>query len=165
MISTYLPGLFRRVTMNMIHGGSEDSELSADLDLLIKKYSYWAVIWGARNTQSRVSTTSSGYFALFEAALTCKYLGYYAMCNRLRVVLSSSSQEAAEARAIRAAREILALGSHLRSPTVAGLGIVLSMKVARSILNDSNKWLSLGSEPEAKVALFHEWCSLLDRAT
>jgi hypothetical protein len=165
MISTFLPGLFQRVTQVVVYGTAADLELIPDLVDLIEKYGNWAITWSSSATEMGIETHARKSAALFDVGIMCKYLGYYAMCNRLLVVVSPPHREKAESTAIKAARDLISLAPHFQSPTVAGLGIVLGEKVARSILDTSRNWRAPEAELSVAVRahLFKEWCNLLDR--
>jgi hypothetical protein len=166
VISTLLPDLFRRVTENVVQGVPASLDLHTDLDHLAEMYDDWALTWAHSDAYQRIYANPPE-LAMLALATICRYLGYYAMCNRLLVVSAATHRGEAERRATRAAKELLACSSRSASLSVPGLGIVLARKVARSILVTSGDWLTSDTViPAADTAAsFRKWCDMLDRKT
>jgi hypothetical protein len=168
MISTNVPGLFRRVTSLVARDCTEGHLcLAKEICELLRRYEKWIHDWdtlGHDMQRSRFNFLSKDQ--IFEMVVSTRCLGCFAMCNRLMAAIMPLPSVEVERRAIHASKIIVDSTNCCSSSGEGVPGIRLARQVAQSVVSTTSSWSHYSSYGLYTIQdhVFETWCKLLDRS-
>lgn len=168
MISANVPGLFKRVT-NLVTQECIDGHvcLAQEICDLIHRYENWSHSWDALvRDKQRLRLDFQPNDQTFEVAIGARYLGYFAMCNRLLAAIDPLRSVKIERRAIYASQTIVQSTNSCSSSGPCAPGIHLARQVARSVMSTTSSWADRSSYGLYTIRsdVFDSLCGLLNRS-